>query len=184
MIKNETSAAYFEWLCSFVCVGYRWDGLSYKKLLNRLSEIDFQFSIAMDANREADGLDLRYRFGNEKHIRNYIINRYLDDHPCSVLEMMVALANRCEETIMDDPEYGDRRGQWFWGMITNLGLAGMDDRKFDEMYVDEKINAFMNHEYSRNGEGGLFYVRKPYTDMRQVEIWMQLNWYLDEYEVE
>ena len=77
-----------------MCVGYRWDGLSYKKLLNRLSEIDFQFSIAMDANREADGLDLRYRFGNEKHIRNYVINRYLDDRPCSVLEMMVALANR------------------------------------------------------------------------------------------
>ena len=84
---------------------------------------------------------------------------------------------------MDDPEYGDRRGKWFWDMIANLGLTNMDDRNFDAVYVDEKVNAFMNHEYSRNGKGGLFYVRRPYMDMRQVEIWMQLNWYLDEYEV-
>lgn len=182
MTKNEMTAAYFEWMCGLVCVGYRRDGRSYKRLLHRLNEIDFRFSIAMDANREADGLDMRYRFGNEKHVRDYIVNRYLDDHPCSVLEMMVALANRCEETIMDDPEYGDRRDQWFWGMIENLGLMGMDDSVYDEMYVDEKIYAFMNHEYSRNGKGGLFYVHRPYNDMRRVEIWTQLNWYLDEVE--
>lgn len=182
MTKNETTAAYFEWMCGLVCVGYRRDGRGYKKLLRRLNEIDFQFTIAMDANREADGMDLRYRFGEEKHVRNYIVARYLDDHPCSVLEMMVALANRCEETIMDDPDYGDRRGLWFWGMIDNLGLGDMDDSKYDELYVDEKIYAFLNHEYSRNGKGGLFYVHRPYMDMRQVEIWTQLNWYLDEVE--
>ena len=184
MTKNETTAAYFEWLCGLVCTGYRREGRSYRKLLRCLNEINFEYSIPMDANRDADGIDMRYRFGDEKCVRSYIVARYLDDHPCSVLEMMVALANRCEETIMDNPDYGDRRGQWFWGMIDNLGLSGMYDSKFDELYVDEKIRTFLDRKYTRNGSGGLFYVHRPIFDMRTVEIWTQLNWYLDEYEVE
>ena len=57
--------------------------------------------------------------------------------PCSVLEMMIALSMRCEEQIMDDPDIGNRTGQWFWDMIDNLGLGEHERLKFDGRYVDE-----------------------------------------------
>ena len=41
--------------------------------------------------------------------------------------MMIALAIRCEEHIMDDPDAGDRTGQWFWSMLVSLGLGSMDE---------------------------------------------------------
>lgn len=180
MQRNETNDFYFEWMCSLVCKAYRNGGRKYRKLLECLNNIDFRYTIPMDGNREADGIDLRYRFGYEKHIRDYIIARYLDDHPCSVLEMMVALAQRCEETIMDDPEIGDRTGKWFWDMIKSLGLECMTDDYFDETYIRERVEKFLDHQYSYQGDGGLFFVRHPAADMRNVEIWTQLSWYLNE----
>lgn len=180
MTKNETDAAYFDWMCGLVCKAYRDGGRKYRNLLECLNRIDFRYTIPMDGNREADGIDLRYRFGYEKHIRDYIIARYLDDHPCSVLEMMIALAQRCEETIMDDPEIGDRTGTWFWAMIHNLGLECMSDDDFDQLYVEERVEQFLDRRYSYQGDGGLFYVRHPAEDMRKVEIWTQLSWYLNE----
>ena len=111
----------------------------------------------MDANREEDGIDLRYRFITEVGIpKNYQeVYAYLDG-PCSVLEMMIALAIRCEESIMDDPDIGDRTSEWFWLMMKNLGLDYMSDRKFDRDIAEEKISIFLDRRYKRNGEGGLF----------------------------
>lgn len=144
--------------------------ISYRKLLQHLHSIEFEFIIPRDANRAADGVDLRYRFGYDRHIGG----------PCSVFEMMVALALRCEEWIMTDGRYGDRTGQWFWAMIKNLGLASMTDDRFDKEFVNEKIQIFLNRNYEPDGTGGLFTVRNCDCDLRDVEIWTQLLWYLDD----
>ena len=125
------------------------------------------------------GIDLRYRFGYENSYENTMISSYLDNSPCSVLEMLIALAIRCEEHIMDD-RYRNRTGQWFWGMIENLGLRKMTDARFDEDYADEIIQRFLDRRYKRNGEGGLFTVEHCRRDLRTVEIWYQMCWYLDE----
>ena len=93
--------------------------------------------------------------------------------------MMIALSIRCEEHIMDDPDVGDRTGQWFWNMLVSLGLGSIDDRKFDRYLVDDVLERFLNREYKRNGEGGLFTVNNG-RDMRQTEIWYQMNYYLRE----
>jgi hypothetical protein len=133
----------------------------------------------MDANRYEDGIDLRYRFGYSENIDGTLIADYLDDRPCSVLEMLIALAIRLEEHIMNDPAIGDRTGQWFWNMVANLGLGGMDDAKFDRGYVENIIQRFLNRDYERNGKGGLFTVEHCKEDLRNVEIWYQACWYLD-----
>ena len=112
-----------------------------------------------------------------------MIASLLDVVPCSVLEMMLALSIRCEEHIMDDPEIGNRTGEWFWIMIVNLGLGSMDDTRYDEEYVDDILDKFLNREYDADGTGGLFPVRNPryaQYDLRNVDIWYQLNWYLQE----
>lgn len=80
---------------------------------------------------------------------------------------------------MDDPKYGNRTRQWFWGMVRSLGLAGMTNREYDEKCVDEILNTFMDREYSQDGHGGLFTIKNCEYDLRTAEIWYQLCWYID-----
>lgn len=54
----------------------------------------------------------------------------------------------------------------------------MDNDNYDGDYVDFVITRFLNREYETNGKGGLFTVDKQ-RDMRKVEIWCQLMWYLE-----
>lgn len=180
MTRDELNNAYFEWMYQLVCGEQHSKRLFYRKLLYLLHDMEFTYTIPMDGNRAEDGTDLRYRFGYENAYESSMIATYLDDQPCSVLEMMVALAIRCEEHIMDDPDIGDRTGQWFWNMIVNLGLGSMSDTNFDRDQVEKIIHKFLNHEYKRNGEGGLFTVKHIRINMRSVEIWYQMCWYLDE----
>lgn len=180
MTEKELNQEYFNWMCQLVC-DKRWrnKGLSYQMLLSQLHSIDFQYTLPMDENRAEDGIDLRYRFGYEKEYEGSMIACYLDNRPCSVLEMLIALAFRCEEHIMSDPEVGNRMGQWFWSMIVSLGLSHMTDQFFDPENVNNVIFRFMEHQYDRNGNGGLFTINDCKYDLRTVEIWWQMNWYLD-----
>lgn len=165
---------YFDKLCDRVCQGRYEDKISFRRLLRQLHDIEFRYIIHNDKNRALDGIDLRSRFMDGDA-------RFMDDDPCSVLEMMIALAIRCEENIMDNPEVGDRTGQWFWGMVVNLGLGSMTDDRYDEEYVDFVINKFLDRDYEPDGEGGLFHIRRCRQDVRDVEIWYQLCWYLDSF---
>ena len=180
MTEIELNNEYFEWMCQLVCNERYSRRLSYQKLLRHLHNIDFQYMLPMDGNRAEDGIDLRYRFGYEKEYEGLMIASYLDNRPCSVLEMLIALAFRCEEHIMTDPDIGNRMGQWFWNMIVNLGLGSMNDSKFDRDYVEDIVQRFLDRKYSRNGDGGLFTVNHSRYDLRSVEIWYQMCWYLDE----
>ena len=176
MFRDQIINDYFEWLWNFTkCRGHSQN----RKIITLLHNIEFRYSIPMDANREEDGIDLRYRFITEVGIPKNCqeVYKYLDG-PCSVLEMMIALAIRCEESIMDDPDIGDRTSEWFWLMMKNLGLDYMSDRKFDRDIAEEKISIFLDRRYKRNGEGGLFVVNGR-RDLRKVEIWYQMCWYLD-----
>lgn len=179
MTRNELNNEYFEWMYQLVCNEQYSRRLSYRKLLSHLHNIEFIYIIGMDGNRAEDGIDLRYRFGYEQRYKSPMIATLLDDRSCSVLEMLIALAMRCEEHIMDDPDVGNQTGQWFWNMIVNLGLGSMNDGKFDEKYVDDVISRFLNRQYKRNGEGGLFTVEHCKNDLRSAEIWYQMCWYLD-----
>ncbi len=179
MTRDELIDQYFDWMYQLV-VDDRYSNRSYRKLFTRLHDTEFTYTIPMDGNRYEDGINLRYRFGREYGYSDSMIAACLDDRACSILEMMTALAIRCEENIMDDPEIGNRTGQWFWGMLVSLGLGSMDDVRFDRNYTDEVLERFLNHDYRRNGEGGLFTVRHSRMDMRRTEIWYQLNWYLNE----
>ncbi|MEG1515987.1 MAG: hypothetical protein RSD95_13955 [Clostridia bacterium] len=101
-----------------------------------------------------------------------------------MLEMMVALASRCEEQIMDNPDDGDRTGKWFFEMVESLGLMGMDDRRFHKGAACDILCRFMRRAYDESGQGGLFTIRQPNSnvDMREIEIWYQMMTYLEENE--
>lgn len=165
--------AYFEWMYDLVCSNTRG---SYRKLLTYLSNVEFRYLIPMDANRAEDGINLRDRFIFENG-RRYM--RDLPDGPCSVFEMILALAMRCGEQIMDDLEDDNKTAYWFWVMIQNLGLSYMTDARFEPNTADDIIQKFLDREYEPNGEGGLFTVENSVYDLRQVEIWYQMCFYLD-----
>jgi hypothetical protein len=180
MTKNELRNRYFNWMCQLVCDNKYYKKTSYKRLLSYLYNRDFVYIIDMDGNRAEDGVDLRYRFSYEFKYPQPMVASFLDNKPCSILEMMIALAFRCEEHIMNNPAIGDRTGHWFWNMMDNLGIDRMTDSNYDENSLDRIILTFLNREYGRNGEGGLFKIRRNNRDLRSVEIWHQMCWYLDD----
>ena len=179
--QDEIENEYFEWLYNYMCKNKVHAKISYRKIFMMLHETPFTYSIPIDENRAEDGLSLRYRFKCEKEDEEGMSLPIHISGPCSVLEMMIALSIRCEESIMDDTRYGDRTAQWFWNMMSNLGLNLMTDDIFDRGYAKEKINIFLNRDYEPNGKGGLFYIRDCSEDLRNVEIWIQLCWYLGKF---
>lgn len=180
MNENDIRDDYFEWLYNIVCDDENSKHVSYRKLLNDIHAIPFRYSIAMDSNRAADGVDLRYRYGYEHGIDQRIIASCLDICPCSVLEMMIALALRMEESIMADSDYGNRTGQWFWNMIGSLHLGSQSDDHYNAKKVMNIILRFLDRDYDYNGNGGLFTLSDPTTDQRETEIWYQMCGYLSE----
>lgn len=177
MTQHGIIDEYFEWLYDRVCGNRYSRNLSYRKLLMYLHDTEFRYLILRDGNWAEEGKYLRYRFGYDRDCIEES-ELYLTG-PCSVLEMMVALALHCEEHIMDDTRYGNRTGQWFWGMITNLGLGSMRDDNFDRQYVSDVIERFLDREYDQDGRGGLFTIKNCDRDLRHVEIFHQMCWYLD-----
>lgn len=175
MTSEKIEKSYFKWMCQLV--SDKGQEVEYDKLLYFLSSIEFTYSNPMDRNRYGDGLSLRYRFAYDKHFDSEEIRLVLDE-PCSVLEMMVALALRCEEDIACSTE-GDRTCVWFWKMIESLGLIDMTNEYFDIDEAELIIFRFLDRDYDRTGHGGLFTVHGAPYDMRDAEIWMQMNWYMN-----
>lgn len=176
---DELNRRYFDWLCRFVSDNRYAMIAQYRSLLRYLHGREFTYLIDLDGNRAADGEDLRYRFGSENGYSDSAIATYLDNKPCSILEMMIALAIRCEDHIMEDDSLGNRTGEWFWSMIESLGLKTMTDVRFTNRTADIIIDRFLNREYERDGHGGLFTVRNCRRDMRSIEIWYQMCMYLE-----
>ena len=175
---DDINNRYFNWIYDSMCKKRYPDSISYRKLFMQLHDTEFIYVMRNDVCRAEDGLSLRYRFA-------YFHPELGDDTercitgPCSVLEVIFALAIRCEEQIMDNTLYGDRTGQWFWNMIVSLGLGSLDDEHYDRDYVDRVLDDFMYRRYEPNGKGGLFTIYNGDDDLRDVEIWWQLCWYLN-----
>lgn len=169
-MEPEDKKTYFDWLYDEVCKDRFAKEISYRKLLSHLHNTEFTYIIPNDENRASDGIELRRNFEGD-----------VKEGPCSVLEMMVGLAKRCEETIMDDPSIGNRTGQWFWNMIVSLGLGPMSDDIYDEKEVSDILDKFLSRQYSPNGKGSLFTLTNCDRDLREVEIWYIMCWYLDKF---
>ena len=177
MTKDDVINAYFNWLYDLVCEDKFANDISYRRLLMFLHGKEFVCVMKKDRNRVDDGVYMRYRFAYNNNLNYNYVSECLDE-PCSVLELIAALALRCE-SIMDDPQIGSRTCQWFWSMITNLGLGYMSDGRFDRREAERIVDIFLNREYEPNGKGGLFTIRNDTTDLRDVELWSQMCNYLN-----
>ena len=164
---------YFHWLVSLLGDDYLRD--NYQRLLWKLFSTEFTWTVPYDENRAKDGLYLRHIFSQELDVD------FDMDCACTVLEMMLALARRCEDQLTYDPRLGDRTSYWFWAMLENSGLDICDDFGYIEGSVQRILCVVLERRYGCKGEGGLFYARKTTHDFRDIDLWWQLNLWLNEH---
>jgi len=125
-------------------------------------------TIPNDQNRSQDGINLRQEYGNVTG------NSLPPMGPCRMLEFLIGLAIRLNAADYD-PAMPDRVGSWFWALIDNLGII-----KGDDLWIEDSLERINTRDYSSDGSGGLFPLRRPKEDQRNVEVWYQMQAYLME----
>jgi hypothetical protein len=164
--------SYLVWLYSQVGeVKNRNRSKTYWKLLRLLYMKEFTWSIDKDENRAQDGKDLRRKFLQQTD--TVVDEPGWMDLPCSVLEMLIALSWRLAW------DGGGELQEWFWIMIDNLDLIECTDaRPPNKNVVDVIFDRVIYRRYADDGEGGLFPLRHPDQNQRDVEILYQAQAYL------
>ena len=155
---------YYIWLNSLVQDG------NHEQLIRYLYEHEYRWQFVLDENRAAGGLNLRNQYAYEFGIDISDIG----SGPCSVLEMLIALSSRMTEILSMDIH------DWFWDLLKNLGLDQFDDRHFDERGVAYILNMWLDRQYDSQGNGSLFPLKSYQGDCRNLDIWGQMNAWIDE----
>lgn len=165
---RQIDQPYFDWLISQIEFPRNFKG-TYGELLVRLHETEFIWTISGDDNRVQDVQDLRreYRenFGSVR-FKNYV----------SVLEVMIAVSRILEFVA------GGQANAWAWRLIDNLRLNHYYDplTPSKRAKIDNILENLIWRTYKPNGTGGFFPLIFPREDQTKVEIWYQLNAYVNE----
>jgi hypothetical protein len=173
-MHEDLDLRYLEWIHSEVEPNWlRSPKKTYTRLLETLYGIEFVWSVPNDGNRLEDGRALRGEFLD---IFSIAPDRSWLSRPCSMLEMLVALSRRIAF------ETGIENHDWFWTLLDNMDITFPDNGwKFRTFYtVQDRVKDVIYREYHPNGKGGLFPLRYPAEDQRNVEIWYQMNAYVIE----
>lgn len=164
---------YFEWLCEQVGTHNDNPSRTYWTALRQLFTKEFVWIVPNDDNRIEDGRDLRHEFADSLRIRN--VDPEWMQLGCSVLELLVSLSRRLSFEAEGEPR------DWFWHMFRNLGVDNYPDgRSYNEDAINDILERFIWRTYESSGQGGIFPLRDPPSDQRGVEIWYQLNYYIQE----
>jgi hypothetical protein len=164
--------AYFNWLRAKV-LAHDTPPYLYLDLLKILYRTEFVWFLIGDKNRIDDGLELRIHFLNAAGVNQ---DAYWFESPCSVLEVLIAFAERASfDTDMPVKD-------WFWIFMTNLNLDGYSGvlTPSDEDTINQILETLILRTYDHSGYGGLFPLREPRENQRNLEIWIQFNRYLDD----
>lgn len=181
--RFDFESLYFDWLYSHVGSSNLNPAHSYKLLAEQLHKRRFTWSVPMDDNRIADACALRRKFSS---IAGIELNHEDTDpqYGCSVLELILSIADRCAFESAGS-NCGFDTDEWFWILMKNLAM----DQYTDDVYCGERgvpeqvehiLDVFIDRRYKRDGRGGLFPLRHPNQDQREVELWYQMSAYLIE----
>ena len=154
--------------------------MSYRMLLGVLDSVEFKDTRGIDGNRIQDAQEMRADLLAEMDLDHTQVRPFEN---VSLLEVMIAIAQRLGQITGDeDPAF------WFWEMASNLVLDGIDDTEFwsdPESYESEildRADDVIDINYDRDGLGGLFLLREGVApqDMRDTELWYQMQYYANE----
>jgi len=166
---------YLVWLYSRIAdTRVRSPRKTYWTLFRLLFRTEFVWFVPNDDARIEDARELRYQFLDDAEIPE--VDPAWLDMGCSYLELLIALARRAEFMSENDAT------SWFWLMLHNIGLDECNDtyNKNMDKLVEEVTDQITFRNYDDDGTGGLFPLRRPRGDQREVELWYQLNAYVME----
>lgn len=143
---------------------------TYWNLAHHLYTKEYVWLIPNDDNRLEDGRFLREEFCEDLRLDD--IDPDWMNLECSMLEMLIALSRRL--SFQGEGESRD----WFWHLIDNLDIRIADNKRFPKSRVEQILDTVIWRTYDYDGMGGLFPLRFPRQDQREVELWDQLNAYL------
>ena len=154
--------------------------LSYRMLLGVLDGVEFKDTRGIDGNRIQDAQELRANLIAEMDLDRTAVRPFAN---VSMLEVMIAIADRLGQITGDEDT-----AFWFWEMVSNLVLDGIDDTEFwsdpesCEAEILDRADDVININYDRDGLGGLFLLREGVApqDMRDTELWYQMQYYANE----
>ncbi len=171
-MKAPIDELYFTWLYGLVVdprikKTYR----TYWRLFKLMYTKEFVWIVPNDDNRIADGKELRYEFIDHQKLMDVDLGWM--NLGCSMLELLIGLSRRLSFEAEGEPR------AWFFRLLENVGLDRFNDgyHFVDEM-VNEKLDAIIWRTYSITGEGGLFPLRQPCHNQRNVELWYQMSAYI------
>lgn len=174
--KTATLDEYFEWLCDLVDIVQ--PHISYNQLGMTLHDKPFYWTVPNDDNRAFEGIGLREKFCEENNIE-YVLDYFPEQ--ASMLELLIALAYRCE-AIMADMNESISMVEWFWKMLSHVGLDRFTDVPnpgvWEDYEVERTLDRIIDRRYMYDGRGGLFPLEHPNKDQRKVELWYQMSSYL------
>ena len=152
---------YIQWLYdNYGCPNYTIELFEY------LASKNYIWQMTLDANRAAAGLRLRDQFAYETGVYRSDVA----DGPCSVLEMLCALA----EDVYDN--CGQRTPIFFLNaMLDNLGIVKNID---NANYI---LDRWLNRDYEADGKGSIFYIPNCQVDLRRMDVWSQMKFYISTY---
>lgn len=169
---------YFQWLYGLVAdPTIQEENLTYWNVLRVLFEKEYAWvdSVVNDENRIHDGKALRIEFIESQGWTVASVDPNWIELGCSMLEVMVGLAHRLEFLADGTPHY------WFWVLMANIGLAGFNDkRRLRRDYVEDILDRIIFRNYQPTGLGGFFPLQNPREDQRDIELWAQMNEYVQE----
>lgn len=177
MTPEPLDEGYFKWLAvQVVNVRLKSPTTTYWSLLKQLYATEFVWRIRNDDNRVGDGKELRGEYLS-RHPNVEPTSEWLNQG-CSFLEMLIALARR-----LSFQTEGVSVPEWFWHLLGNVGLVITDatyQMAHTEPFVDQVLQQVNNRTYESNGRGGLFPLNDTSVDLdlRRVELWHQMNYYL------
>ena len=168
MIPNDQ--LYYEWLISQIEIPVNFRK-TFDDLFSHLHQNEFVWIVPGDDNRCQDARDLRVNFehlfpNHELEFKYYV----------SILEIIIAVSRILEFVA------GGEAPAWAWRLLDNLKLNNFYDPLSENKraQLQEILERLIWRTYERNGQGGFFPLVFPAEDQTKIEIWYQLNAYVNE----
>lgn len=182
IINDASWILYEDWLLKKIGLGepepdsFR---RAYSKLLMDLHFIEFTYIIEKDKNRAEDGIYLRNEFLESNQPETISMA-----NPCSVLEMLVALALRMSTEYIGTEE---RIDYIFVNLLENLCLLDFSNKYYHSSTFGDVatiVFSWLDRKFSPSGKGSIFPLEYDrvikYPDQRNIEIWEQMQCYIND----
>jgi len=137
---------YLQWIQSMIDPSH-----SFKKLIDYLYSVAYEWSVLIDENLEWMGVDLRKQFMKECDIRDVSSVASLLVRPCSILELLCGVAQDIELDLRDSASGVSCISIRFLDILTYLRLDMQFDENFDPELVKKELKVFLSKKTREKG---------------------------------